>query len=352
MCNMIFNREIKIGNRTVSDESAVFIIAEAGVNHNSDMELAKRLVDVAVEAGADAVKFQTFRAEHLILSDIPKAPYQQVTTDKQATQYQMLKGLEVSHEQNLELVRYCVEKGIIFLTTPFESVSLDSLDSLDLPAYKIASTDTTNLPFLIEVAKKGKPIILSTGMSYYDEILLALKEIYTYNKDVVLLQCTADYPITDTQANIAVLDTFREKLNILTGYSDHTTGVGAGPFSVIAGAKVIEKHFTLDKNMKGPDHRASLSIDELKDFVAMIRLAEKYLGSGVKIPTVFETQTRASLQKSLVASDGIKKGELFALDNITSKRAGGKGVSPLYYRDFVGKEALRDYEKDELLELR
>ena len=349
---MNFNLEVKVGNRLISRKSQVFIIAEAGVNHSGDMQIAKRLIDLAVNAGADAVKFQTFRAENLILKAIEKAPYQKKSTkDNSQSQYEMLKTLEVSEAQNVELQKYCSSKGIVFLTTPFEEESLDSLDQLDLPAYKVASTDLTNLPFLEKIAKKGKPIFLSTGMSYLSEIETALETIYSFNKDVVLLHCTANYPISDDEVNLNVINSFKKSFSILLGFSDHTEGVGASPFAVPMGAKVIEKHFTIDKKMIGPDHKASLSPQELMEFVQTIRRVEKYMGGHVKMPTLSEIGTRKSLQKCLVASKLIKKGEVFSLDNIVAKRTGGVGISPIYFANIIGKFAKKTFNENEIIDL-
>jgi len=327
------------------------VIAEAGVNHGGDIDIAKKLIDLASEAKVDAVKFQTFRAEYLILDSVKKAPYQQKTTKATESQIDMLKELEITKEENLELKRYCEEKNIIFLTTPFDEKSLDELDELDLPAYKIASTDTTNLPFLKKIAQKGKPIFLSTGMTYLSEVEMALEAIYEINKNVVLLQCTANYPIRDDEANLAVIDTFKRCFDILVGYSDHTIGVGAAAFAIPMGAKVVEKHFTLDKSFEGPDHRASLSPNELKEFVKMVRKVDVFMGNNIKKPNLSEIETRASLQKCLVANCEIKMGEIFTEDNIVGKRTGGKGISPIYYKDLVGTKATKNYVTDEIIVL-
>ena len=348
---MNFQKEIHIGSKTLSDTSAVFIIAEAGVNHGGDMNVAQKLIDIAADAGADAVKFQAFKTEHLILNHVEKAPYQKKTTDNAESQFEMLKKLEVTKEQNLELKKYCENRNIIFLTTPFDEASLDEIDELDLPAYKIASTDTTNLLFLKKVAQKGKPIFLSTGMTYLSEIELALQAIYPYNKDVVLLQCTANYPIADDEVNLNILNTFKKSFNMLLGYSDHSVGVGAAPYAIPMGVKVVEKHFTIDKTLEGPDHRASLSPEELKDFVITVRRVEKYMGSFVKTPNLSEIKTRSSLQKCLVAKSSIKKGELFTEENIIAKRTGGNGISPIYYKEIVGKTADKDFSHDEQIVL-
>jgi len=346
---MIFNKKIHIEDKLISATSPTFVIAEAGVNHGGDMAIAKQLIDLAVRAKADAVKFQTFKAEHLILNDIQKAPYQKDTTDASESQYDMLKRLEVSREQNLDLKQYCMDKGIVFLTTPFDEESLEEIDELDLPAYKVASTDTTNLPFLKKIAKKGKPIFLSTGMSYLSEVRLALETIYEYNKDVVLLQCTANYPIQDNEANLAVINTYRDNFDILLGYSDHSVGVGAAPFAIPMGAKVVEKHFTLDKNDEGPDHAASLSPDELIEFVKTVHRVDSYMGSEIKEPSLSEQNTRKSLQKCMVASQNIKNGDFFSEDNIVAKRTGGVGISPIDYVSIIGRKSNRNYKKNEVV---
>jgi N,N'-diacetyllegionaminate synthase len=347
---MKFKRTIYINNKIVSDDSPVFIIAEAGVNHGGDMNIAKKLIDVASDAGADAVKFQAFKTEHLILQNVKKAPYQQKTTAKDESQYNMLKKLEVTKEQNLELIEYCRQKDIIFLTTPFDEYSLDELDSVELPAYKVASTDTTNLPFLRKMAMKDKPIILSTGMSYLSEVRMALEEIYKYNQDVILLQCTANYPIKDDEANLNVINTYKDNFDILIGYSDHSVGIGASPYAVPMGAKVVEKHFTLSKDDDGPDHAASLTPEELKEYVKTIRKVEKYLGTSIKKPSLDELKTRASLQKSLVAARDLKKDNIFSENDLIAKRTGGTGISPIYFHDIIGKTITKDYNKDDIID--
>ncbi len=348
---MHFNTNIQIGPVSISPASRTFIIAEAGVNHNGNMDLARQMIDVASKAGVDAVKFQTFKTDELILKDISKAPYQKVTTDKAESQYDMLRRLEITRQQTAELMHYCEEKHILFLSTPFEKHSLDELDDLGVYAFKVAATDLTNIQFLRQVAEKGKPIILSAGMCYLEEVQKALEAVYPLNKDVILLQCTANYPIQDTEANINVIRTFKETFNVNVGYSDHSQGVGASPYAVAVGAKVIEKHFTLDKNMEGPDHKASVTPDELKQLVEDIRRVEKYMGDGIKIPTCSEQMTRKSLQKCLVAQKRIKTGEKFDAGNIVAKRTNGVGISALYYDDVIGKTANQDYEIDEIIHL-
>ena len=348
---MKFSSEIEVAGKIISRNAPAFIIAEAGVNHGGNMDKAKQLVDVAVAAGADAVKFQAFKTESLILRNVSKAPYQTQTTEASESQFDMLKRLEISKEQNIELMNYCSSKGILFLTTPFDADSLNELDDLELPAFKIASTDLTNLPFLIEVARKGRPMFLSTGMSYLSEVSAALNELNAINKDVVILACTANYPTPDEEANLNTVTTFMQNFDALVGYSDHTVGIGASPYAVAMGAKVIEKHFTLDKDDDGPDHRASLLPGELKEFVSEIRKVEKFLGRFEKMPTLSELSTRNSLQKNLVARTPIAEGEILTLENMTAKRTGGEGISPVNYKNVVGKAAPRQFQPDDIIEI-
>lgn len=349
MMNMDFEKEIVIENKIISRDSPVFIIAEAGVNHNGDMNLAKKMIDVAVGAGVDAVKFQAFKTDKLILKDVDKAPYQKRTSNKKESQYNMLKNLEISKYQTLELIDYCKKKNILFLSTPFEKDSLEELDRMGVAAFKIAATDLTNIQFLRQVAQKGKPIILSAGMCYMEEVEKALEAIHMINRQVVLLQCTANYPISDEEANIKVVQTFQKHFSILTGYSDHSQGVGASPYAVALGAKVIEKHFTIDKALSGPDQKASVMPEELLKLVQEIRRVEKYLGNGEKMPTCSEQMTRKSLQKCLVASKRIKAGEMFQGENIVAKRTDGKGISALYYDDVIRIKAKRTYNEDDII---
>lgn len=348
---MQFSHLIKIADKEISDRSPVFIIAEAGVNHNGNIDTAFKLVDAACEAGVDAVKFQTFKTENLILKGIKKAPYQTETTDKEQSQYEMLKKLEFTYDDYNILNEYCEKKGIIFLSTPFEQGSLRLLDKIDIPAIKIAATDLTNIQYLKQAAKAGKPIILSAGMCYLEEIRIALEAIYPINKDVILLQCTANYPIEDREVNLNVIDTLKGEFDIMVGYSDHSKGIGASPYAVVKGARVIEKHFTLDKNAEGPDHKASILPEELEKLVKEVRKAEIYMGSGIKAPTYSEQFTRRSLQKNFVAATDIKCGEIFSDCNIVAKRTNGEGISALYYDVLVGREANKDYLKDEIIEV-
>lgn len=350
MESMQFNHLIEIGEKKISESSPVFIIGEAGVNHNGDMETAFQLIDAACTAGVDAVKFQTFRTDDLILKNMEKAPYQKKTTIPDQSQYEMLKALELSKENNKVLKEYCQKRGIIFLSTPFEINSLAELIEMDIPAIKIAATDLTNIQFLKQAASVKKPIFLSAGMCCLEEIKIALNTICPVCKDVVLMQCTANYPVDDSEVNLNVIDTLKKEFDMIVGFSDHSKGVGASPFAVAKGACVIEKHFTLDRNAEGPDHMASVTLDELKQLVEDIRRVERYLGSGIKIPTYSEQFTKRSLQKYFVANSNIARGEKFTNENIVAKRTNGKGISALYYETILGHCAKRDYKKDEIIE--
>lgn len=346
---MKVNKSIKIGGLEVNQHGRVYIIAEAGVNHGGDINVAKKLVDIAVDAGADAVKFQAFRTEHLIIENVEKAPYQQETTDKKQSQSEMLRKLELRYDHYQELKDYCDQKEIQFLITPFDEVSLEELEKLGVVAYKIASTDTTNLPFLRKVSATGKPVILSTGMCDMEEVKQAVNEVIQINPNLILLQCTANYPIVDDEANLNVIKTYFDEFDCIIGYSDHSVGIGAAPFAIPLGATVLEKHFTISKEDDGPDHLASLDPDELKEFVKVVRRAEKFLGSSVKAPTLSEQSTKKSLQKCLVAAQPIAKGQVFTLENIVAKRTGGNGISPLKYRELIGKPAVRDFAVNEII---
>lgn len=347
---MNFNKTIHIGAFRISEDSPVFIIAEAGVNHDGNLEKAKKLIDCSVEAKVDAVKFQSFKTENVILKNVPKAPYQQETTGCSETQFEMIKKLEFSRVQDVELNNYCHQRGIMFLTTPGDEHTLDELDPLDLQAYKIASMDLVNLAFLKKVAKKGKPIILSTGMSDLDEIETALKEIHPLNKDVILMHCTTNYPIKDNEAHLKVIIGLKERFNILTGFSDHSGGTGAGPYAVAVGAKVVEKHFTLDKRHPGPDHLASLSPEELRSFVQQIRKVEEYLGDKEKKLQACEMANIKVMRKSLVAACKIAKGEKFSETNVIAKRAGGLGMSSKMYPLLIGTISHRNYKVDDVIQ--
>lgn len=351
MINYCFSKEIQIGDRIISHNSPTFIIAEAGVNHNGDITKAFEMIDVAIDAGVDAIKFQTFSTDDLILKSIEKAPYQKITTGSSETQYEMLKKLELDYNSFADIKEYCDKKKILFLSTPFESRSLHFLDSINVAAFKISSTDITNAKLLIEVAKLNKPIILSAGMCDINEVDTAINILHNYNKNVILMQCTSNYPVADEEVNLNVIKTFYSRYGILTGFSDHSEGVGASPYAVAAGAKIIEKHFTLNKNDIGPDHKASLNPDELIALVKEIRKVEKYLGDGNKAIMESETHTKKSLQKSLVAIKSIKIGDVFSEDNISAKRANGLGIPAIEYCNVIGLVSKKNYNVNDIIEL-
>ena len=358
----------------MKEEQTAYIIAEAGVNHNGSVEMAKQLVDVAVAAGADAVKFQTFKAETLVTADAPKAEYQLRTTVDGESQFSMLKKLELDANAHKLLQEYCHECGIEFLSTPFDLESVDFLvKELQIGRLKISSGDLTNAPFLLHCAQSDKLIILSTGMSNLDEVEEALgvlafgylnaagkhpsreafkcafhsEEGQTKLKEKVsLLHCTTEYPVPFAEVNLRVMDTLREAFGLPIGLSDHSQGFAVALAAVARGAVIIEKHFTLDRSLPGPDHKASLEPDELKRMVTGIRQVEAALGTGRKVPAPSEAKNAVIARKSIVASQFIRQGELFAAGNLTCKRPGG-GITPIHYWDWLGKAAERDYEKDE-----
>ena len=343
-----FNKNIKLGNFNLSDTSPTFIIAEAGVNHNRDMKLAKELIHAAIETKVNAIKFQTFKSENVVLKGVEKAAYQKITTGTRQSQLEMLKELELNVEETLELKEYCQKQGIFFLTTVGEEESFNAIKT-SLEAYKASSSDFLNIPYIKNIARQNKPVILSTGMCYLSEVRIVLQEVHKHNKDIILLQCTANYPITDNEANLAVINTFKQNFDMITGYSDHSSGVGAAPYAVAMGAKVIEKHFTIDKTLKGPDHKASLNPAELKEMVNQIRKVEEYSGNGLKVPTLGETTTRASLPKRLVAKKNIKKGELIKEEHLIAKRTGGVGLLPFYYKNLINTQAKQNFEEDDII---
>jgi N,N'-diacetyllegionaminate synthase len=345
-------KTVLIGNKVIGDNHPVFIIAEAGVNHNGDIHLAKQLVDVAAEAGADAVKFQTFITEEIVTRHAEKADYQkQNTGSKQESQFEMLKKLELSFENFRELKTYCDEKGIMFLSTPFDQKSIDFLDELGVPAFKISSGEINNYPLLNYVAAKRKPIILSTGMSTLAEVERAVELLFrTHHSKLALLHCTSDYPAKVEDVNLRAMKTICQTFHLPVGLSDHTQGIEISLAAVAMGASIIEKHFTTDKSLAGPDHKASLRPLELKELVKAIRNIEKALGSGEKIPVVSEMNTRLIARKSIVAARSIKKGETLSEHNLTVKRP-GNGISPMRWSELIGKNAVRDFVKDELIVL-
>jgi len=342
-------RKIKIGDKCIGENESVFVIAEAGVNHNGDIELAKNLVDIAVEAGADAVKFQTFKAENVVTKNAPKAGYQVKNTKSNKSQYDMIKKLELSENEFRELYRYAKNKGIIFLSTPFDFESADFLEELVIPAFKVSSTDLTNLPFLEYIAEKGKAIILSTGMGTLGEIEEAINTIKNAgNEDIILLHCITSYPAKFESLNLRAIQNLKEAFKLPVGFSDHSLGIYAPIAAVTLGAVVIEKHFTLDKNLPGPDHKASLNPEELKEMIKGISLIEKALGDGIKRLTPEEREIKKVARRSIVAKVDIQKGVIITKEMITFKRP-GIGLPPRYYNEIIGKRARRDIRADELI---
>ncbi|EAH9136653.1 N-acetylneuraminate synthase [Campylobacter upsaliensis] len=327
----------------------VLIIAEAGVNHNGDINLAKKLIEQAAKAGADVVKFQTFKANSCVSVSAKKAKYQLETTAKEESQLEMIKKLELSYESHFELMKHCKKHGIAFLSTPFDLESVEFLRGLDLPYFKIPSGEITNLPYLKAVAKCKKKVLLSTGMANLGEIEAAL-EILRKNgtKNITLLHCNTEYPTPFEDVNLNALKTLKEAFKLEVGYSDHTEGIVASLGAVALGAVVIEKHFTLDKTMEGPDHRASLEFEELRALCKGIRELEKALGSGIKKASKSEAKNKIIARKSLVAKREIQKGEKFSIENLTTKRP-GSGISAMRYEEYLGKRALKTYKKDELI---
>ena len=330
-----------------------FIIAEAGVNHNGDLELAKKLIDTAVATGADAVKFQTFKADRIVVRHTPKADYQQRTSGAGESQYEMLKRLEFDEDQFRILHAHCRKQGIDFLSTPFDLESIDSLISLGLETFKIPSGEITNLPYLRKIGGLRKKIILSTGMADMIEIQEAfdvLIEAGTAKENITILHCNTEYPTPMEDVNLTAMQTIAEAFQVAVGFSDHTEGIEAAIAAVALGAVVVEKHFTMDKTLPGPDHQASLEPHELRAMIAAIRNVEKALGDGVKKPTRSEMPNRVVARKSIVAATTIQKGEIFTEVNLTVKRP-GSGISPMRWDEAVGKMALRDFQPEEIIEL-
>jgi N-acetylneuraminate synthase len=328
---------------------SAFVVAEAGVNHNGSTELAMRLVEVAADAGADAVKFQTFRAEALATAGAGKAAYQERTTGP-GSQLAMLKSLELDADAHRALLQHCAERGIEFMSSPFDPESLDLLVRLGVRRLKLGSGELTNGPLLKRAAESGLPLIVSTGMATLDEVADALALLRRAGAlDITLLQCTTEYPASPADANLRAMATLRDRFGVRVGYSDHTTGTAVAVAAVALGAAVIEKHFTLDRSMPGPDHEASLEPRELAELVAAIRSVESALGDGAKRPMEAELANRSIARRSLVAAVGIRRGEMFSEQNVAAKRP-GTGISPMRHWDLIGVPASRDYSPDDLID--
>jgi len=342
-------RKVKIKDRLVGDEEPVFIVAEAGVNHNGDVDLGKRLIDVAKEAQTDAVKFQAFKAENVVTKYAEKARYQKETTGPDKSQYNMIKRLELKDEEIRELYNYAEKNNVILLSSAFDKESVDLLSNLGVPAFKVPSGEITNFPLLRYIAEKKKPIILSTGMSTIGEIEEALEVIREQGvEDIVLLHCVTSYPAKIEDVNLRVIEALRRKFKLPVGFSDHTLGITI-PIAVAAlGAVLIEKHFTLDRTLPGPDHRASLEPDELKDMIKAIRNVEKALGDGIKKPTKDEERIKKVVRRSIVAKMEIPKGTVITEDMLDLKRP-AVGIEPKYLNEIIGKRAKKNIKPDELI---
>ena len=345
-------KSVKIKNFMIGPGNPCFIIAEAGVNHNGDIKLAHKLIDAAAEAGTDAVKFQSFVAENLVTPQAEKADYQVETTGQNGGQFAMLKKLELSQDQQKELKFHCDETGILYLCTPYEKKSVDLLEEIGVAAYKIASTDTTNIPLLRYLALKNIPVILSTGMSSLGEVEESVNELKSHGLDgnIIILQCTSEYPAPVNEINLRAMKTMELAFGCPVGFSDHTPGIGAGPWAVAAGACIVEKHFTLDRNMEGPDHRASIEPNELKELVRTIHNVEAALGDGIKRPMPSELPNKTRMQKSLVATRSIPAGETIQETDLACKRA-GCGLHPKWFDRVIGRKAAKQIQKEETLEL-
>ena len=329
------------------------VIAEAGVNHNGDLALAKSLIDAAAKAGADLVKFQTFNANRLATLSARKADYQTQTTDGEESQHEMLRRLELSAEMHKELIAHCAARNIGFFSTGFDIESVDLLVSLGQDHFKIPSGEITNLPYLRHIGQFGKAVILSTGMATMGEIEAAIDVIEqsgTPRANITVLHCTTEYPTPMAEVNLRAMQSIHTAFGVAVGYSDHTPGIEVAIAAVALGASVIEKHFTMDRNLPGPDHKASLEPEELRAMVMAIRNIEVALGDGIKRLTPSEARNKPIARKSLVASQAIRSGELFSAENITAKRP-GTGISPMRWDEIIGSTSPRDFTADELIEL-
>ncbi len=340
---------VQIADRFIGVDYPCFIIAEAGVNHNGDMGMAEELIESAVNAGADAVKFQTYRTEKLTTTWAPKAPYQLQTTETGESQYEMLQRLELSRDDHHMIARRCRDLGIIFLSTPFEHESADLLEDLGVPAYKIPSGELTNQPLLRHIGSKGETLILSTGMADLGEVDLAVRTLEeTGNREIVLLHCVSNYPAAPEDVNLRAMETIRNTFGYNVGFSDHTLGIEVALAAVAMGACVLEKHFTLDKSLPGPDHLASLEPHELISLVAGIRKVEAALGSGKKEPAENEADTARAVRKSLVAACHIPAGTVI-IEEMLAIRRPGTGIPPSSIEMVLGRRTVVDIEESQLL---
>jgi N,N'-diacetyllegionaminate synthase len=341
---------IQLGTKRIGDKQPCFIIAEAGINHNGQLNMAKKLVDAAVLAKADAVKFQTFKAEGVVTDDAKIASYAKKNIGKNLRQIEMIKHYELSYDEFKKLKKYCDQKKILFLSTPHSFDAIDFLDDL-VPAYKFGSGDLTNTPAILYAARKQKPIILGTGMATLNEVRTAIKTIHTTgNHHIIALHCTTNYPCPLAEVNLRAMLTMQNTLHCLVGYSDHTIGITVPIMAATLGAVVIEKHFTLDKTLPGPDHTASLEPQELKEMVIAIRNVETILGSYAKKPTPSEKKIMRLVRKSIVANQNIKEGAVIRKKMLAIKRP-GNGLSPIQLKQILGKKTKKPIKKDERVRL-
>jgi len=343
--------EFDVGGRFIGHGHPCFIIAEAGVNHNGSLELARQLVDAAVGAKADAVKFQTFKAERVLTENAPKAEYQKQTTGTSESQLEMVRRLELSPESHRELMRYCQDKDILFMSSPFDELSADLLDEIDVAVFKVPSGEITNIPFVSHIARKQKPMFISTGMSYLSEVEMAVRAVEEQNNHYyVLLQCTSNYPADPADANLTAMGTMARAFGALIGYSDHTPGIEIPLAAVALGACVIEKHLTTDRTLPGPDHPASLEPDEFAAMVRTIRMVESSIGHGRKEPAASEANTASVARKSLVSSKNILAGTVLTEEYIAIKRP-GTGLPPAMLPHLIGRTARAAILEGELITL-
>jgi len=340
---------IKIGDKFIGKEHPCFIIAEAGVNHNGDLEVATKMIDSAKKCAVDAIKFQTYKTEDLLIKGAPLAKYQKENLPDAEDQFSMIKKLEISYEDFKYLKEYTEEKGLIFLSSPFDEKSAEFLNEIDIDAFKIPSGEITN-PFLLDkIASYSKPVILSTGMANLEEIEYGLNRFYLQNlKEIILLHCITSYPAKIEEANLNAMHLLETTFQHLVGLSDHTPGYFIPLMAKAKDAVVIEKHFTLDKEMVGPDHKASLDVDDMQELVKKIRLAEKALGTGEKLPTDEEMNIAKVVRKSLVSKRNIQKGEIFSKENLTAKRP-GTGILARDIEKIIGKKAAKNIEEDSFI---
>lgn len=345
-------RSVEISRKQIGDGHPCFVIAEAGVNHNGSLQLAKRLVDAAVEAAADAVKFQTFKGARLISAAAPKADYQMETTDVAEQQLEMVQRFEMSEAMTRSVAEHAANRGIIFLSTGFDEESIDLLDEIGVPAFKVGSGDLTALPFLEFIGRKRKPVILSTGMSYLEEVQRAVETLLAAGcREIALLQCVSSYPADPKAANLKAIQTLKDTFNVPVGFSDHFLENEIAIAAVSLGANIVEKHLTLDVNLPGPDHRVSLTPEKFKSLVKSIRLVEASRGDGVKRPTQGEQNVRDVARRSIVAARTIPAGTIITRDMLAFKRP-GTGISPAHWEDVVSKRAMREIPCDTLVAMK